>query len=135
MLSASRSRPLQLDGPIDEWGLENTDIDNIDAVGRVYRAQAFIENQEVDRSTYILRGVDEDFAEHGGLPLHIWDPSLGGSSDEAWSSMQSRGDVVFVDASFGLESSSMEQVLESFRSKSERTSPSLMLSNQVIGER
>ena len=48
MLSASRSRPLQLDGPIDEWGLENTDIDNIDAVGRVYRAQAFIENKEED---------------------------------------------------------------------------------------
>ena len=105
MLSASRSRPLQLDEPIDGWGLENTNIDNIDAVGRVYRAQAFIENQEEERSPYILRGVDEDFAEHGGLPLHIWDSSLGGSSGEAWSSMQSRGDVVFVDASFGLESS------------------------------
>ena len=83
----------------------NTNSDNIDAVGRVYRAQAFIENQEEDRSPYILRGVDVDFAEHGGLPLHIWDSSLGDSSDEAWSSMQSRGDVVFVDASFGLESS------------------------------
>ena len=105
MLSASRSRPLQLDGPIEDWGLENTNIDNIDAVGRVYRAQAFIENQEEDRSPYILRGVDEDFAKHGGLPLHIWDSSLGGSSDEAWSSMHIRDDVVFVDASFGLESS------------------------------
>ena len=105
MLSASRSRPLQLEGPIDDWGLVNTNSDNIDAVGRVYRAQAFIENQEEDRSPYILRGVDADFAEHGGLPLHIWDSSLGDSSDEAWSSMQSRGDVVFVDASFGLESS------------------------------
>ena len=67
MLSASRSRPLQLDGPIDDWGLENTNSDNIDAVGRVYRAQAFIENEEQDR-LYILRGVDEDFTEHGGLP-------------------------------------------------------------------
>ena len=105
MLSASRSRPLQLEGPIDDWGLVNTNSENIDAVGRVYRAQAFIENQEEDRSPYILRGVDADFAEHGGLPLHIWDSSLGDSSDEAWSSMQSRGDVVFVDASFGLESS------------------------------
>jgi len=105
MLSASRSRPLQLDGPIDDWGLENTNIDNVDAVGRVYRAQAFIENQEEDRSPYILRGVDAGFADHGGLPLHLWDSSLGDSSDEAWSSMRSRGDVVFVDASFGLESS------------------------------
>ena len=105
MLSASRSRPLQLDSSIDNWGLEYANIDNVDAVGRVYRAQAFIENQDEDRSPYVLRGVDNDFAEHGGLPLHIWDSSLGDSSDEAWSSMHNRGDVVFVDASFGLESS------------------------------
>ncbi len=105
MLSASRSRPLQLDGSLDDWALENTNTDNIDAVGRVYRAQAFIENQEEVRSPYILRGVDRDFTEHGGLPLHIWDSSLGDSSDQAWISMHSRGDVVFVDASFGLESS------------------------------
>ena len=105
MLSASRSRPLQLDSSIEEWGLEHANIDNVDAVGRVYRAQAFIENQNEDRSPYILRGVDAEFTEHGGLPLHIWDASLGDSSDDAWSSMYSRGDVVFVDASFGLESS------------------------------
>ena len=105
MLSASRSRPLQLDMPIEDWGLEHANIDNIDAVGRVYRGQAFIENQDEDRSPYVLRGVDNDFAEHGGLPLHIWDSSLGDSSDQAWLSMLNRGDVVFVDASFGLESS------------------------------
>ena len=105
MLSASRSRPLQLDGSVEEWGLENANQANIDGVGRVYRAQAFIENQQEERSPYILRGVDDGFAEHGGLPLHIWDSSLGDSSDEAWTKMLSRGDVVFVDASFGLESS------------------------------
>ena len=135
MLSASRSRPFQLDEPIDGWGLENTDIDNIDAVGRVYRAQAFIENEEQDRSPYILRGVDEDFAEHGGLPLHIWDSSLGGSSDEAWCRCKA---VAMLSLSMLLSDwnlPSMEQVLASFRSKSERTSPSLMLSNQVIEER
>ena len=105
MLSASRLRPLQLEGAVSEWGLENADGDQIDAVGRVYRAQAFVENQEEERSPYILRGVDGEFAEHGGLPLHIWDSSLGQSSDDAWISMHSREDVVFVDASFGLESS------------------------------
>lgn len=104
MLSASRSRPLQLEGAVDDWGLEYADDSQIDAVGRVYRAQAFIENQENDRSPYILRGVDDGFTEHGGLPLHLWDPSLGNSSQEAWSTMMNRGDVVFVDASFGLES-------------------------------
>ena len=105
MLSAARSRPLQLEGPISEWELEHADADRIDAVGRVYRTQAFIENEEAERSPYILRGVDEGFASHGGLPLHIWDDSLGDSSEEAWSTMLQRGDVVFVDASFGLESS------------------------------
>ena len=105
MLSAARSRPLQLEGPISEWELEHADADRIDAVGRVYRTQAFIENEEAERSPYILRGVDEGFAGHGGLPLHIWDDSLGDSSEEAWSTMLQRGDVVFVDASFGLESS------------------------------
>ncbi len=105
MLSAARSRPLQLEGPISEWELEHADADRIDAVGRVYRTQAFIENEEAERSPYILRGVDGGFASHGGLPLHIWDASLGDSSEEAWSTMLERGDVVFVDASFGLESS------------------------------
>ncbi len=104
MLSAARSRPLQLEGPLSEWELEHSDTTQIDAVGRVYRAQAFIENQESERSPYILRGVDDGFANHGGLPLHIWDPSLGDSSEEAWTNMHARGDVVFVDASFGLES-------------------------------
>lgn len=104
MLSAARSRPLDLEGPIEDWSLENTDISQIDAVGRVYRAQAFIENSDAERSPYILRGVDADFADHGGLPLHLWHASLGNSSDEAWSTMHERGDVVFVDASFGLES-------------------------------
>jgi putative ABC transport system permease protein len=104
MLSAARSRPLQLEGPVSEWELEQSDTTQIDAVGRVYRAQAFIENQEAERSPYILRGVDDGFANHGGLPLHIWDSSLGDSSEEAWSNMHERGDVVFVDASFGLES-------------------------------
>ena len=105
MLSAARSRPLQLEDPVSEWDLKHSDTSQIDAVGRVYRAQAFIENQEGERSPYILRGVDEGFATHGGLPLHIWHSSLGDSSAEAWASMHERGDVIFVDASFGLESS------------------------------
>lgn len=105
MLSSSRSRPLQLEGPMEEWGLENSNIEQIDAVGRVYRAQAFLENDEETRSPYILRGVDEGFVNHGGIPLHIWDDGLGDSSEEAWKSMHQRTDIVFVDASFGLESS------------------------------
>ena len=105
MLSSSRSRPLQLEGPVDEWGLNNSNVEQIDAVGRVYRAQAFLENEQETRSPYILRGVDEGFVNHGGISLHIWDDDLGDSSEEAWISMHQRTDVVFLDASFGLESS------------------------------
>ena len=66
-----RSRPLQLESPVSEWNLQDTDVNQIDAVGRVYRAQAFIENNDGERSPYILRGVDTDFSEHGGLPLPL----------------------------------------------------------------
>jgi len=105
MLSSSRSRPLQLEGPVEEWGLNNSNIEQIDAIGRVYRAQAFLENDEETRSPYILRGVDQGFVDHGGISLYIWDEGLGDSSEEAWVSMYQRTDIVFVDASFGLESS------------------------------
>ena len=54
---------------------------------------------------YLLRGVDEGFVQHGGLPLHAWDSSLGNSSEEAWITMASFDNIVFLDASFGLESS------------------------------
>ena len=40
MLSSARSRPLQLESPVSEWDLQDTDVNQIDAVGRVYRAQA-----------------------------------------------------------------------------------------------
>ena len=46
MLSSARSRPLQLESPVSEWDLQETDVNQIDAVGRVYRAQAFIENSD-----------------------------------------------------------------------------------------
>ena len=57
MLSAARSRPLQLEGPISEWELEHADADRIDAVGRVYRTQAFIENEEAERSPPTYSGA------------------------------------------------------------------------------
>ena len=103
MLTASRSRPLELSSDPLEWNLTTPLQDEIDAVGKVYRSEVFLEDSSGERMPYILRGFDDGFANHGGLPLHLWDESLGDTAEEAWISIGNRDDIVVVDASFGLE--------------------------------
>lgn len=105
LLTSTRSRPIDLGGDPASWGIEHDALDNIDAVGAVYRAPVHLEDDQGERMPYLLRGVDEGFVQHGGLPLHAWDSSLGNSSEEAWITMASFDNIVFLDASFGLESS------------------------------
>ena len=104
LLTSTRSRPITLGEDASSWGLNSTSLENIDAVGAVHRAPVHLEDDEGERMPYILRGVGDGFALHGGLPLHVWDDSLGATSDEAWMSILLFDDVVFLDASFGLES-------------------------------
>jgi putative ABC transport system permease protein len=104
LLTSARSRPITLGEDASSWGLNSTSLENIDAVGAVHRAPVHLEDDEGERMPYILRGVGDGFALHGGLPLHVWDDSLGATSDEAWMSILLFDDVVFLDASFGLES-------------------------------
>jgi len=103
MLTASRSRPLELSSDPLMWNLSTALEDDIDAVGKVYRSEVFLEDDSGERMPYILRGFDDGFANHGGLPLHLWDESLGDTAEEAWISIGNRDDIVLVDASFGLE--------------------------------
>ena len=103
MLTASRSRPLELSSDPFEWNLSTQLEQDIDAVGKVYRSEVFLEGDNEERMPYILRGFDDGFALHGGLPLHLWDESLGDTAEEAWISIGNRDDIVLVDASFGLE--------------------------------
>jgi putative ABC transport system permease protein len=103
MLTASRSRPLELSSDPLEWNLSTSLEDDIDAVGKVYRSEVFLEDNSGERMPYILRGFDDGFANHGGLPLYLWDESLGATAEEAWISIGNRDDIVLVDASFGLE--------------------------------
>jgi putative ABC transport system permease protein len=105
LLTSSRSRPISLGEDPIAWGLDDPTLANIDAVGAVYRAPVHLEDAEGERMPYLLRGVGEGFVNHGGLPLHLWDESLGETSEEAWISIGKFNDVVFLDASFGLESS------------------------------
>ncbi|MFL2949362.1 MAG: FtsX-like permease family protein [Candidatus Poseidoniaceae archaeon] len=104
LLTGSRSRPIELPENPEDWNLSSSISDSIDSVARIQRSQVFLENSDGDRMPYLLRGFDENFSAHGGLPLYQWDPSLGATQKEAWITVGSRDDLVFVDASFGLES-------------------------------
>ena len=101
LLSSSRQVPLELSSNPDEWGLKETSPSDIDAVGRVNRAVVWVDDGD-EKIGYILRGVDSGFTEHGGIPLEDWDRSLGSTQAEAWDSLNSNPNVVFVDSSFAL---------------------------------
>ena len=111
LLMAPSSRPLQLGEDHSQWNLNATDPLMIDATGGVYRSTVFLKDSEGESMPYLLRGFDEGFSQHGGLPLHIWDESLGLTEKEAWNSIGNRNDIVFVDASFGLESATEETAI------------------------
>ena len=105
LLTSTRSQPIDLDSDPMAWGINHTAMANVDGVGGVYRSPVHLQDAEGERMPYLLRGVDDGFIRHGGLPLHAWDKSLGNSSNEAWNSMGVFENIVFLDASFGLESS------------------------------
>ena len=104
LLTSTRSRPIDLGEDPTSWDINHAALENIDAVGAVYRAPVHLEDSDGERMPYLLRGVDQGFIEHGGLPLHAWDSSLGNTSEEAWDSLSVFENIVFLDASFGLES-------------------------------
>ena len=108
MLTSSRSRPIELTANPQDWELNTSLTDDIDAVGQVYRAEAFIEDSNQERMPYILRGFDQGFASHGGLPLYQWDEQLGDDETEVWENVRLLENVVILDASFGLEMKPME---------------------------
>ncbi len=101
LLSSSRQSPLELSDDISEWGLNETIESKIDAVGKVNRAIIWIDDGE-EKIGYILRGVDDQFIDHGAIPLDAWDPSLGESEKDAWNAMKNNDNIVFIDSSFSL---------------------------------
>ena len=62
--------------------------DKHDAVGRIHRAPVHLEDASGERMPYLLRGFDEGFSSHGGLPLYAWDEGLGEMEKEAWNSIK-----------------------------------------------
>ena len=104
LLTGSRSSPIELSENISEWNLSSSLESQIDSVARVHRGEVFLEDSEGKRMPYVVRGFDEAFAQHRGLPLYTWDSSLGTDESEVWKIVSSRNDLVLLDASFGLES-------------------------------
>ena len=104
LLTGSRSSPIELSENISDWNLSLMHESNIDSVARVHRGEVFLEDAEGERMPYVVRGFDEAFAQHGGLPLYTWDSTLGTDQSEVWESVSMRDDLVLLDASFGLES-------------------------------
>ena len=101
LLSSSRQVPLELSNDQFEWNLTHTDPNEIDAVGIVNRAVVWVDDGE-EKIGYVLRGVDDGFIDHGGIPLEDWNHDLGSTQQEAWDSLKTNKDIVFVDSSFAL---------------------------------
>lgn len=102
LLASSRQAPMNLSSDPSDWNLSEASPSDIDAVGRVSRAVVWLEKGE-ERTGYILRGVDDGFVQHGGIPLSNWDHNaLGPTEKEAWINLTLRPDLVFIDSSFAL---------------------------------
>ena len=101
LLSSSRQIPLELSQNQYEWNLTYTDPSEIDAVGIVNRAVVWLDDGD-EKIGYVLRGVDDGFINHGGIPLEDWSRDLGSTQKDAWESLKTNQDIVFVDSSFAL---------------------------------
>ena len=121
--TSSWDRPLPFDGPSSQWEwpdeLNEEDFDGFGVVSlSVIRYAASSDPEPMDSDdTYYLRGIDQGFAEHGGLPLHIWDTSLGDNPQSAWAALASNPNVCILDASFGMEFQGPEDENSPFRQK------------------
>ena len=100
MVTGSRQRPIDLSDDPTQWNLNQTDVSEVDAVGKLSRAVAWVDVENQDRIPYILRGFDSGFAKHGGLPLYSWDESLGEDENMVWQKVLEHPDLVIIDSSF-----------------------------------
>lgn len=105
LLSGSRAAPVEVGSDPTTWGLAPEQVERIDAVAAVSRAVVVLDDGQNAPVPYVLRGADEAFANHGGLPLYLWDEGLGSTEAEVWTRVLNDDGLVMVDASFGLEAS------------------------------
>ena len=71
-------------------------------VGEQIDEQSSSKQLKKNTSTYYIRGIDENFANHGGLPLIAWDESLATSEKEIWQLVSENDIFVIVDSAFAM---------------------------------
>ena len=111
--TGSLERPLDLSENRDNWPWpENMSQDNFDAISVLHFSYIRVSselNEEATKnelkenaSRYFVRGIDENFADHGGLPLIAWDESLGETEEEIWSLVSENEIFAIVDSAFAI---------------------------------
>jgi putative ABC transport system permease protein len=111
--TGSLERPLNLEENKEEWpwpeNITQNDFDAISVLHFNYVRVSTQLNEEATKtelkenvSRYIIRGIDENFASHEGLPLIAWDESLGVSEEEIWSLVSQNEIFAIVDSAFAV---------------------------------
>jgi len=106
------TRPLELPENSSDWSWGEVDQTQFDAIGQMNFGYIRLRTADMELNAepqfYYLRGVDEGFVKHGGLPLHIWDERIANSSADMWQAVLENPNIVLVDASFGIDAVNAE---------------------------
>ena len=91
-----------------DWDLGTLSTNDFDAIAVFETAAVIVEPAngiDLENRTSItsIRGVDENFTNHGGLPLDSWEGSLGSNSQEVWESILSNDTLVVIDYQMAVE--------------------------------
>ncbi len=118
--TGSRDNPLDLSDNRSEWPWnENISESDFDAISQLsfgyvrYGDESTLNHQNEksirkNSSGYYIRGFDDNFANHGGLPLQYWDESLAETQEEAWNLAYENEMFIIIDAAIALGLSSDE---------------------------
>jgi len=111
--TGSLERPLEIESNVENWPWpENYSHNDFDAISLLHFNYVRISDQVDEQSSYkelknnasryYIRGIDENFANHGGLPLIAWDESLANSEKEIWQLVSENEIFVIVDSAFAM---------------------------------
>lgn len=106
-------RPLHLTSDIENWPWpDNLTSDSFDAisvlhfnyvrVGGEVKEQSSSQEIKKNASRYFIRGIDDNFANHGGLPLMSWNESLAETEKDIWRLVSDNEEFVIIDYAFAM---------------------------------
>ena len=113
-------KPLDVSDNRSEWPWnENVNESDFDMISQLsfgylrYGEETILGSQDEksirkNTSGYFIRGFDSNFANHGGLPLQLWDESLAETPTDAWNLAYENEMFVIIDAAIALGLTSEE---------------------------